>query len=119
MKDKRTTNAPNEPLIDVTWNIITDKETALISCIATRRKPSNNEVNRCDWHMVMRRGGVRIHVIGRGDQLTDVYLRQLAAAYCDGLPVWKSIDLSKPDDPVGDLFQSAEWQELAAMAVKI
>jgi hypothetical protein len=81
----------------ITLTIITEKETGFVSVIATRRKPSEIEKERCDWqngHLVE---GFVFHIIGRGDQLHPSYLSALCEAYADGGGPWHSVDLSALD----------------------
>lgn len=121
MRDKQTEVTVVKPETDVTFNIITNKVERFVSITATRRRPSFEETARADWTDTLSRGGLTIHVIGRGDRLTKATLQAYARAYLDGKStMWKSVNLANITASEGDVITSLEddplWRRIKAIS---
>jgi hypothetical protein len=100
MSSNKNKLTPHDPYIHVTFNIVANRSDSFVSIIATHRTPSDNEVKRANWTATLKRGRAVIHVVGKGDRLSDDALKDYARAYCDPAPKrWLHVDLSALDMP--------------------
>lgn len=78
----------------ITLNFVVDRAGAMISILATARKPTDNERGWADWVDTLPMEGRVYHCLGRGGKMGKGAIAAWAAAHMHMTRGWVAVDLA-------------------------